>query len=250
MERKQDILQELLEISLFLADIQPLCPFKVPEGYFITLSEDILNKIRVEYILGDRISNTYQTPDGYFENFASKVVSKINAVSSFESEVQTEFSVLAPLLNTINKQEVYSVPSGYFDQTNFSTAAQNVKKEKKIFTLPNARRWLQYAAAAMVGGILVMGAFLFTDNKSYLDFESQEKLSISKELKKISETELEIFINNPEHSVSNAVSNPSTSEAGLVEIKNNMQKVTDEELTQYLKENAEPFDLVVSEKEN
>ena len=170
MERKQDILQELLEISLFLADIQPLCPFKVPEGYFITLSEDILNKIRVEYILGDSISNTYQTPDGYFENFASKVGSKINAVSFLDHEVHTELSVIAPLLNNINKQEIYTVPTGYFEQSNFTAVAQNIKKEAKIFTLLVARRWLQYAAAAIVGGILIMGAFLYTDNKNYLDF--------------------------------------------------------------------------------
>lgn len=250
MERKKDILLELLEISPFLAEIQFVCPFQEPEGYFIALSEEILERIRIEYLLGDKSSNTYQTNDSYFENFASEVISKINTLSSLDSEVNAELSVIAPLLNTIHKLEVYSVPSGYFEQSDFINAAKKVKKDTKVFGLPAARRWLQYAAAAIVGGILVLGAFLFTDNKGYLDFESQEKLSISTELKKISETELEIFINNPEHTVSNAISNASTSQAGMVEIKNNMQQVTEEELTQYLKENAEPFDLVTSEKEN
>lgn len=250
MEKKQDILLELLEISPYLADIKRVNPFKEPEGYFTTLSDHILDKVRLEYLLRVRISDTYQTPDGYFENVASNVISIINSDSFLNNEVQTELSVIAPLLNTINKQKVFTVPAGYFDQTNFTATNHNVKKESKVFSLPIARRWLQYAAAAIVGGVLVTGAFLFTDTKSYLDFDSQEKLSISTELKKISETELEIFINNPEHAVSNAVSNPSTSEAGLVEIKKNMQQVTDEELTQYLKENAETFDLVTSEKEN
>lgn len=250
MERKQDILLEMLEISPFLAEIPILSPFQEPEGYFVTLSEEVLDKIRIEYLLGDRIPNNYQTPDDYFENFALKVVSKINAVSFLDHEVHTELSVIAPLLNNINKQEIYTVPTGYFEQSNFTAVAQNIKKEAKIFTLLVARRWLQYAAAAIVGGILIMGAFLYTDNKNYLDFESQEKLSISTELKKISEGELELFINNPEQTVSNAVSNPSTSEAGLIEIKNNIKQVTDAELTQYLKENAEPFEMVASEKRN
>lgn len=250
MERKQDILLELFEISPFLADIQRVCPFTEPEGYFTTLSELILEKVRIEYLVGDRISDTYQTPVGYFENFASKVISKINAVSFLDNEVQTELSVIAPLLNTISKQKIFSVPAGYFEQAKFTIPTQNVKKETKVFTIQIARRWMQYATAAIVAGILVTGAFLFTNNKSYLDFENQEKLSLSSELKKVSESELETFINNPEHIISNSVSSPLANEAELFEVKTNIQQLTDEELSQYLKENAEPFDMVVSEKEN
>jgi len=146
------------------------------------------------------------------------------------------------LLNTVSRAEVYTVPVGYFAGMDLSFSAKNVKKEGKVITLRIARKWMQYAAAAVMAGVLVTGAFLYTDTKNDLP-------DVSFELNKVSDIELVQYLDNPEHFVAAPAATSLASEAELVEVKNNIQKVSDEELNQYLRENAESFDVVASEKE-
>jgi len=176
------------------------------------------------------------------------ILSKIKANLS---EGRAELDEVAPLLNTISCREVFTVPTGYFEQTALVTAAVNAKKEAKVISMRKANRWMQYMAVAMMAALLVTGAFLFTDNNTYLDNEKKyEHLDISSELNKVSEDELVTYVNNPEHVAAAPATTQLASESDLVDVKNHIQQVSDEELNQYLKENTEPFDTVVSEKDN
>jgi len=243
MEHRQEILQELRDISPLIADSQQVNPFTVPQGYFDGLAGSILEKMRIDTLLSNASANTYGIPAGYFERLAGNILSKIQSGSN---EIRTELEEVAPLLNTISKQEIYSVPAGYFAQTNFAKVA----RYGKVITLRVARKWTQYAAAAVMAGVLVTGAFIFTDNRTNLDNEQYQRMDVTSELNKVSDDELVKYVNNPEHAIAAPATTQLASEEELVDVKNNIQQVSDDELKQYLKENAEPFDSVITEKDN
>lgn len=245
MEKRQEIVQELLEICPQIADLQPVNLYAVPEGYFEGLSAFVAEKIRIEAVLPHEMVHTYGVPDGYFDGLAGNILSKIK---SGNHEIRAELDEVAPLLNTISKANVYAVPAAYFAETDFTVAVKTNKSETRIITMRRANRWMQYMAAAMMTGILVTGAFLFTDNKTNIEGEQNERLDISSELNKLSADELVTYSNNPEHAIAAPATTMLASEAELVDIQKNIRQLSDEELNQYLKENSGPFDTV-AEKE-
>ena len=250
MLNRQEILQELRDISPLIAEIPTVNLFIVPDGYFNSLPDMILEKIRIEAVLKAASADTYQVPTGYFEGLPAAVLSKIKMDSGRANEISDELDAIAPLLNTISRKEIYRVPAGYFAETGFAAGSIHTKKEAKVIGLRTARRWMQYAAAALVAGVLVTGAFMFTDNRSYLENETNQRLDVSSELNKVSANDLVKYLNNPEHATAAPAATQLASEDELADVKNNIQQLTDEELSQYLKDNAEPFEAVASEKDN
>ena len=250
MDNRQHILTELEAISPFMADLAPVNPYTVPAGYFTALPAAVMEKIGLELALEGGSVNSYQVPEGYFEGLAGDILSKIQISQVPVNEVSAELAEIAPFLNTIPKQQVYTVPAGYFSKADFVTAASNNKKEAKIITLKFARKWMQYAAAAVMAGILVTGAFLFTDTNKPAH-EKYDQVDVPAELNKVSEAELVTYLDNPEHSVAiNAGPAIPYGSQALTEVKNTIQLVSDEELDQYLKENSDPAEIILPVKSN
>lgn len=250
MNNRHQIVTELKEISPFLADILPVNPYTVPAGYFTALPAMLVEKISLESALEGGSINRYQIPQGYFEALAGNILSKIQISKIPEKEVSQELAEIAPFLNTISKQPVYTVPANYFNQTDFIAATRNEKSESKLITLKFARKWMQYAAAAVMAGILVTGAFLFTDTNKVV-YEKYDQVDVPSALNKVSVAELETYLDNPEHSVViNGVPAISSGNQALTEVKNTIQRVSDEELDQYLKENGDPTEITAPAKSN
>ncbi len=251
MENREHILNELKEVSPLLAEIPPGATFSVPEGYFNGLSNGILEQLKRNILLDQASDKTYSVPEGYFEALPGNIVSMIQAGETRRNEEADELDEVAPLLNIISRKNVYEVPQGYFEQADFSAhTKQQPKKEARIITFNIARKWLQYVAAAVVTGVLVTGAFIFTDSNTYLENQNLERIELSSELNKVSATDLVTYLNNPEHVVPAPATTASASEEELMEVKNNIQQLSDEELNRYMKENAESFEAVASEKED
>lgn len=61
----------------------------------------------------ENIKNPYAVPQGYFEEFAGKLLARIKAGQS--GDPREELSVLSPLLDRIDKKSPFEVPQGYFD---------------------------------------------------------------------------------------------------------------------------------------
>jgi hypothetical protein len=242
MKNSEQIEQELQEIGVNIAGLRSINPYRVPAGYFSTLPEIVLENLRTEAFLAPANSGTYKAPSGYFEGLANNILEKIKAVDAI-NEVSAELEEVAPLLNKISREEVYKAPADYFANVDF--AAKAMRKEGKVVTLRIARKWMQYAAAAVMTGILVTGAFMFTNERPNLNDQN----GVSSEFNKVSEADLEKYLDNPEHFVAAPAATSLASEADLATIKTNIQTLSDEELNQYLKENAEPFEAPVSEKE-
>ena len=251
MENREHILSELREVSPLLAEIPAAATFSVPEGYFNILSDEMLELVKCHILLAQASNQTYTVPAGYFEKLPGNILSMIQANETRRHEETDELDEVAPLLNIISRENVYQVPQGYFEQADFSAnTKQQPKKEAKIITFNIARKWLQYAAAAVVTGVLVTGAFIFTDSHTYLENENLERIELSSELNKVSANDLVTYLNNPEHVVPAPATTASASEEELMEVKKNIQQLSDEELNQYMKENAESFETVTSEKQD
>lgn len=239
MENRQQILEELNEITPFLAEIEVVNPYRVPTGYFNTLPDTVMDRIQIHEALQPASRNIYEVPAGYFEGLPAAILSRVQQ-SNIENEVWAELNEVAPLLNTISKQEIYAVPAGYFAQANFVSAALPQKTVGKVISLKIARKWMQYAAAAVVTGVLVTGAFLYTDNYPNFEYEKYSSIDVSSEINKASEEDMVSYLDNHEH----FVIAPETTAVAVEEFSDPsepMEVLSDEELNEYLKENAEPL---------
>ncbi|MBV9988945.1 MAG: hypothetical protein JO301_14800 [Chitinophagaceae bacterium] len=220
MEQRAQILDELQKISPLLAQVPVNTPFRVPSGYFDNLPAMVMDRVQDPFLSADHQLNAFKVPQGYFESLAGNILEKIGA-----NEVRTELETIAPLLNQISRKNPYELPAGYFEQLQ----ALPPKKEARVVPFRRARRWMQYAAAAVISGILVTGAFLYTDSGSDL---RNDKTDVPAELNKLSAGELVNYLDNPEH--------PQTASSDVAaDVKNNIHAVSDEELDQYLTEHAD-----------
>src|SRR6476646_9356335 len=112
MEHSVDILQELKQISPFLSEMKKINVFSVPQGYFTNLDKQILENIFTlptslltseHHILG--------VPEGYFENLAGNILNKIKNLPQRDEEDLGHL----PLLHSVGKENVFTVPAGYFE---------------------------------------------------------------------------------------------------------------------------------------
>lgn len=111
MEKSNDILNELKELSPALAAIEKVNVFSVPEGYFEYLSADILMQIEKENGVSNNTAS--DVPAGYFDGLAASILGKIKAQES--EDAVTEISSLSPELFSIQHANTFEVPTGYFD---------------------------------------------------------------------------------------------------------------------------------------
>src|SRR5690349_8633173 len=115
MEAKKDNINELQGISPVVAGIGKQTLYSVPQDYFESLAESVLLHVQLSQLRNTSAATPFSVPEGYFENFADSVLTNIRSPYS-ENEVYEELSTIAPLLNTINKNNIFSVPGNYFEK--------------------------------------------------------------------------------------------------------------------------------------
>ena len=184
MENRNKILQELENISAVVATIGNTNIYTIPTNYFDTLATEILAKIKLETLLKEGNVNPYSTPNEYFNGLADNILAK--AKGSINNEVTDELNEIAPLLNTISKTEVYSIPNGYFENLNTKIPA---KETSKLISFGNTRKWFAYAAAALVVGVLTFGGIKYMQtNKTSAAFEKIVAKTSNEEIQQYLET--------------------------------------------------------------
>lgn len=152
MENRSNILSELQSISPIVAEITPVNPYRMPEGYlenfalqmlaivqeaepsavlrtaisnpyqvpknyFENLPDQILLLVKNDEssgILKDKTANPYKVPQGYFEGLADKILTRAKAQDSLSAKEELES--LSPLLSKLDKKVPFSTPAGYFDE--------------------------------------------------------------------------------------------------------------------------------------
>lgn len=166
-------------------------------------------------------------PLGYFESFAGNMLTlaKDSSIS-----VEAELETIAPFLNSISKKPVQALPEGYFND--FQVAQ---KHETRIVQMPRLRKWMSYAAAAMIAVILITAGFIFNNkNSKSFDFDYYSKMDVPAALNQVTDDELQNYLNS-------TASLSGTEQLTIPdEIENvnqgNFQQISDDELNEYLKE--------------
>lgn len=161
MTRSTDIVKELEVLSPVVAQINAVVPYQVPEVYFETLSTVVMARIAAG---GNEENSLLQVagkempqdvPAGYFDSLADNILTKLKANGN-NVDVTDELQELSPVLASISKANVYEAPAGYFDNVATAVTAK-LKPEAKVVSLSVARKWMRYAAAAVVLTMLAFG---------------------------------------------------------------------------------------------
>ncbi|RTL57098.1 MAG: hypothetical protein EKK37_13685 [Sphingobacteriales bacterium] len=182
MAIKAAILNELMEISPMLARMERVNPYTVPAGYFEGLDEHLLTMVKIKEqtpaLPGIATKNPPQIPEGYFGSLAGSILSKIKAAGN--QSVTDELRNLSPMLYAIDKVNVYRVPAGYFETLSDDLVNKvSAKEEAKVISLTQHKsiRWMRYAAAAVVIGMVSMVSFFIINNTGKeKDFDAVVKL--------------------------------------------------------------------------
>lgn len=138
MEQARNIASELKEISNIVAGIEKVTPFSVPNGYFAGFPEKILAIIR-------------------YNN---------SIILSSNQEIES----VSPLLASLKSKQTFIVPENYFEQLEISDLLHDNQQNEKIvspapvFSISTGRKWMRYAVAAAIAGLIGLGILFFLNN--------------------------------------------------------------------------------------
>lgn len=197
MKNTDTILTEMQSIAPSIAAIGTAMPYSVDAQYFESLPEILLEQ--TQFADNHIISNLpYQVPPNYFDQLSTQLLNRIAAETTVEAPIQ--------------------------------------KTTAKIVRFNQVKRWMSYAAAAILAGILITNAFLFTDKPNYSEYEKYRTLDIPSTLDLVSDADLNNYIQNNSHT--NGVEEMVVSESqALPNLSENIELLSNENLDAYLQEN-------------
>lgn len=216
MKRSIDILNELNEISPLLAGIGRANVFTVPEGYFNTMPEAILARVKDD------------VPAGYFDILSNNILSKIEGTAAHELQEISPFMAgikkvtpyevpanyfeelpgntvagvnennIPGILQGANKLQPFTIPVGYFEQLAGSILNKvHQDTSAKIIAMPKRRNIiLKYAAAAVFTGMVAMGVYKYAGDIKINNPGSVVLSSVIEEGKKMDEKKFDEKLNS------------------------------------------------------
>ena len=230
MTQRDNLLQELNEIGSTLENGTPQNVYVVPAGFFETFSDQVLARINSPLSNEGLKNSPYTIPENYFNGLEERLMQAVRNGADYQT-AKEELETISPFLNGLKKETPYSVPQGYFENLNVEIN----KPKTKVISITH-RRWFQYAAAAVVVGIISMSVFLFQGKKSSIDPNKNPDEWVAKNVKKVNTDQLDEFIKLADeeatkNSIANKIDKPE-------EIKELMKDVSDKEMQDFLKETS------------
>lgn len=199
MNNEKNILIELKNISPLVASIEKSNIFSVPMDYFETLSDNILLIIKED---NSQVNSNNDVPVGYFDNLAENILIKIkgNEVVTAKEEIK-ELSTVLYQLQSINP---FKIPINYFNTLDNNISKLIKKESGKVLVIQKRKNIFKYAVAAVIAGAMALGVFKFTFNNSSIDnislpnyvADGKKIENIDEELSKISDAEILQYLQN------------------------------------------------------
>jgi hypothetical protein len=238
MNRDKEIIEELKEIPL-LMEINRDEVYSVPPSYFDNLAGEIAERLNSDkdraYFFGS--SPSYSIPEDYFKNLPMEILKKAVKDQNNLSEVFEELEHLAPLLNTIRKEHVFSVPVDYFKTIHLPSTELHEQKTKIVSIKKRSRR-LKIAAAAILIPFLAIGVYTLTSKEPGNSGNSKTKDVV----KSLSKKEILNYLKKSStlENTSSASEKPSFNDH---QIKSSLKEISDKEIQQFLKETGESDEI-------
>jgi hypothetical protein len=233
MENKNNNIEELKDIAPAVANLGNHNLYSVPYGYFDFVADSILNFIKLSEI---REINPYSVPKGYFDLLADSIVRRIKLNTS--NEIYDELSEIAPLLTTVNRKNIYSLPDNYFEKVSISVIE---KPAPRVIPFSKTlRKWVTYAAAASVLFIVAITTYLYVTVHNRYDGET---LTVEQKIGQLKDQEIINYLKDNEEITSGDIIPASVEED--TEIQNKLQNASDEEIQEYLHEYSDPTEKPV-----
>ena len=179
MQFSTEIYNELYEISPLLAGVEKKYIFSVPDGYFDTLSINILKQVNT-----DSAEFKLTVPDGYFENLSSSILNKIRSLNEDPAQ---ELRKLSPMLYSIQNENVFKVPAGYFRNLPDDILSKVTRPQAKIIEIKKRNSIWKYAAAAVVTGAIAVSSLLVFNSSQHETVSKPNELAVSSSIKTASQ---------------------------------------------------------------
>ncbi len=256
MTNRNDILNELKELGSNLS----VAPFEniytVPAGYFEGFASQVFARIKALEatdakdelnILSPYLNNfskeiPFKTPAGYFDGLEERMMNAVLASSdylhkespkesflTFGQTTDEELESLSPLLQGLKKENPYTVPKGYFENLSVPVVEET---KTKVVSMGN-RKWLRYAVAAMmIGLIALVGIRIIIQGK--IDPNKNSHAWVEKNVKKVSSDKLDEFIKLTENEKSIEVALVASDK--IDDIKEFLKDVPENEIRDLLKD--------------
>ncbi len=242
MAQREYILQELRALNSSLAGIDQHPMYLVPAGYFDSLAGKIMQKVRASEAttaneelahlapMLNAISKTgpYSVPAGYFDSIDKKLAKIV--FTSKDQTVEEELETLSPLLLQLKDKATYSVPEHYFEQLDQASRSTAPVQKAKVISITR-RRWVRYAAAAIVVGLVATIGFTFLNKKESVESNDKSLAWIEKNLKKVSTDDISEFVESVSIESTDIVKTATKDE-----VRNLLKDVTDKEIQDFLNE--------------
>lgn len=119
MEKRNEILEELYEISRVVAAIGNIHPYHVLTSYFETLPGEVVNRLKATKqtalpFICSKQKNPFKIAPDYFENLSDHILNRIHALEALSPKEELE--ALSPLLVQIDKTSPFTRPGGFFEE--------------------------------------------------------------------------------------------------------------------------------------
>ena len=247
MTNRNTILNELADLGSILADHDPKNIYGVPSGYFESLADQILSRIKaldaidakqeLSY-LSPFLNNVskeipYSVPAGFFQDLSEDILKNIIEHLDHQTSKE-EIETLSPLLSSLKNKKPYSIPTGYFEKLETRAVRMDSfgeKKETKVISITK-RKWYRLAVAAVVIGIVaISGLAIFRSRQ--VDPNKNPQAWIQKNVdKKVSKDKLDEFVKLAEDGSTNVVYEKD--DVKHAEIKELMKDVPEKEIEAFL----------------
>lgn len=257
MTLRDNILQELNELNSQLAAHQPQNIYAVPAGYFEGLVDQVMRRIKaleaadtaeeLEHLSPVLSSLSkqmpYVVPEGYFDNLSERMINALKEESHLTASEET--ASISPLLGSLKKDMPYSVPAGYFENLAGDIAAKEIATDAKVISITR-RSWFRYAAAAVVTGVVFIAGFLVINKGSRNDAEGQVLAKVSKDVKKMNDTQKEDLIDFLNAGMNGTETAQISTDNKSKEIQQLLQDVSEEELKDFQQQSEDVEEVLMT----
>lgn len=237
-----DELPAIIISAVFLQSIPVYNPYSVPSGYFENFSSNVLRRINEQksfVLIADKMP-AYSIPNNYFDDLAKNILARIKNQPN-QSEIEQELQSLSPFLNSIPKINVYTAPENYFEGLHPSVNKKSTPA--KVVSFKTTSRWINYAAAACIAVLLIGGGYFYLGGKaphSGVAATAEPSTNVEVQISDLSDDEIASYLTTNSNTGIYTNTGADGNQSRNIDVQNLLQNISDEEIQQYLDQNEEP----------